>query len=62
MDEKAIRRAGYKRGMEDGMEAGKTLGEKNEKIKMAKRLKEMGMEVEKILEVTELSEEEIEEI
>ena len=74
MDEKAIRRAGYKRGMEDGMEAGraegmkegmetgKALGEKNEKIKMAKKLKEMGMKIEDIVKVTDLSEEEIEKI
>ena len=50
MDEKAIRRAGYK------------AGEKNQKIEIAKRLKEMGMKIEEIVKVTELSEEEIKEL
>ena len=54
MDEKAIRRAGYKRGME--------AGEKNQKIEIAKRLKEMGMKIEEIMKVTKLSEEEIKEL
>ena len=54
MDEKAIRRAGYKRGME--------AGEKNQKIEIAKRLKEMGMKIEEIVKVTDLSEEEIKEL
>ena len=50
MDEKAIRRAGYK------------AGEKNQKIEIAKRLKEMGMKIEEIVKVTDLSEEEIKEL
>ena len=54
MDEKAIRRAGYKRGME--------AGEKNQKIEIAKRLKEMGMKIEEIVKVTDLSEKEIKEL
>ena len=75
MDEKAIRKAGYVHGMEEGIEKGietgkvlgeksgiekgKVLGEKNEKIKIAKKLKEMEMSMEEIKEITGLSEEEI---
>ena len=40
----------------------KEIMEKNEKIKMAKKLKEMGMKIEDIVKVTDLSEEEIEKI
>ena len=47
MDEKAIRKAGYVHGMED------------EKIKIAKKLKEKGNSVDEIKEITGLSEEEI---
>ena len=53
-----IKRAGYKRGME----AGKELGEKNQKIEIAKKLKEMGMKTEDIEKATNLPKEEIEKL
>ena len=63
MDEKAIRKAGYVHGMEEGLEKGKALGEKSgyekAKIKIAKKLKEKGNSVDEIKEITGLSEEEI---
>ena len=54
MDEKAIRKAGYVHGMEDG--------EKNEKIKIAKNLKKLGIKIEDIALATNLTKEEIEKL
>ena len=58
MDEKAIRKAGYVHGMEAGIEK----GEKNEKIKIAKNLKKLGIKIEDIALATNLSEKEIKEL
>ena len=44
------------------MEAGKELGEKNQKIEIAKKLKEMGMKTEDIEKATNLPKEEIEKL
>ena len=75
MDEKSIRRAGYKRGMEaglkdrngetvkkNGIELGEKSGRLKEKINIAQKLKKLGMSVEEIMEVTKLSKEEIEKL
>ena len=58
MDEKAIRRKGYK----DGEKAGVEQGEKNKAIKIAKKLLEEGKNVEYIAELTGLEEKEIKEL
>ena len=71
MDEKAIRKAGYRRGMEKGLEDGKKIGieqgikqGKNEgkieeKLEIAKKMKEKGLGIEQIKEITGLNQEEI---
>ena len=58
LDEKAIRRKGY----QDGRSAGYEDGEKNQKISIAKKLKDKGMQLEEIAEVTGLELEEIKEL
>ena len=66
MDEKAIRKAGYVHGMEEGKALGEKSGiekgEKNEKIKIAKNLKKLGIKIEDIALATNLSEKEIKEL
>ena len=71
MDEKAISKAGYRRGMEKGLEDGKKIGieqgikqGKNEgkieeKLEIAKKMKEKGLGIEQIKEITGLNQEEI---
>ena len=58
MDEKAIRRKGYK----DGEKAGAERGEKNRAIKIAKKLIEEGKDTKYISELTGLEEKEIKEL
>ena len=55
MDEKAIRRAGYKEGIKKGIEEGKNKG----KIEIAKKLIAEGKDIKYISNLTELTEEEI---
>ena len=55
MDEHAIRKGGYLDGKEEGIEQGKT----EEKTEVAKRLLKMNLPIEQIIEITELTEEEI---
>ena len=78
MDEKEIYSTGYHKGEKSGYSKGEKLGyikgeqsgyskghlegEKNEKIKIAKILKEKGMSKEEISEITKLSIKEVEEI
>ena len=78
MDEKAIRKAGYRRGMEKGLEDGKKIGieqgieqgikqGKNEgkieeKLEIARKMKEKGLEVEQIKEIIGLNQEEIDKL
>ena len=50
---------GKKEGMELGKKEGLELGKKDEKIEIAKKLKKLKMPIEKISEITGLSEEEI---
>ena len=47
---------------EHGEEAGIAIGEKKEKIAVAKKLKEMKLSVEQIMQATELTREEIEKL
>ena len=50
---------GKKEGMELGKKEGLEQGKKDEKIEIAKKLKKLKMPIEKISEITGLSEEEI---
>ena len=54
MDEKAIRKAGYKKGVEEG--------KADEKLEIARKMKEKGLEVEQIKEITGLNQEEIDKL
>ena len=56
------KREGRREGMEEGIKEGRTEGVKQEKIKMAKKLLKLKMPIEQIIELTELSKEELEEI
>lgn len=51
-----------KEGKKEGLEEGKIEGEKNEKIKAARKLINLKMPIEQIMEITELSKEEIKQI
>ena len=50
----------WKLELKNGVEKGKLIGEKNQQIKIAKKLKEIGMQIEDIVKVTNLSKDEIE--
>ncbi|TCW36726.1 putative transposase/invertase (TIGR01784 family) [Thermohydrogenium kirishiense] len=56
--EKGIEK-GIKEGIEKGIEEGIKKGAKEEKIAIAKKLLKNGMPIDKIAEITELSEDEI---
>ena len=58
MDQQAIHDHGYDKGWESGIEE----GSKQEKIKIAKRLKEKGIDIKIIAEVSGLTKEEIEKL
>lgn len=51
---------GKKEGMAKGIEKGKKEGKKNEKIQTAKRMLKKGIDIQTIIEITELTKEEIE--
>ena len=53
---------GKKIGVKKGIEEGKKEGEKNKVIEIAKEMLKEGMEIEKIIKITGLTEEELEEI
>ncbi len=53
---------GRKEGEKIGREAGEKAGRKAEQLKIAKRLKEKGIEIAEIMDITELTKEEIEKI
>ena len=53
---------GEKLGLEKGEKLGKSLGLKEEKIRIAKKMIEKGNSLEDIIDITELTEKEIEEI
>ena len=56
------RQEGRKEGEKIGREAGEKAGRKAEQLKIAKRLKEKGIEIAEIMDITELTKEEIEKI
>ena len=49
-------------GREEGRTEGISIGEKNKKIEIAKKMKAKNMPIEEIMELTELSKEDIENI
>lgn len=53
---------GLKKGQEEGLKQGKKQGEKESKEKIAKKLLELNRSIEEIIEVTELTKEELEKI
>ena len=57
MDQKAIRQYGYEQGIEQGMKQGM-----KQILKIAKKLLEMNIPIEKVMEITNLTKEEIEQI
>ena len=62
MDQKAISAAGFDKGIEQGMQQGLKKGEKDTKFKIAKKLKEMKMSIDEIINITGLTKEEIEKL
>ena len=60
MDEREAEYTGYSNGLEDGIKQGIKQGARNKSIEMAKKMKEKGMNMKVIIEITELSKEEIE--
>ena len=59
MDKKAIEDAGFDKGLETGIQRGMKMGKEEEKIDIAKKMIEKNMEIKDIMELTDLTEEEI---
>lgn len=53
---------GIKKGIKEGRKEGREEGRKEEKVKIARQLLKIGMPIEQIIEITELSQKEIEKI
>ena len=62
MDEKAAERFGYNKGKEDGKKEGENLGYNKGKVELAKKMKEKNIEIDLIMEITNLSKAEIEKL
>lgn len=62
MDEKAIYAAGLDKGEMRGKEAGIKEGEKKKQLEVAKKMKTKNMDINTIIEITELTKEEIEKL
>ena len=62
MDSKAIEDYGYDKGLEEGIKQGIEQGLEQAKIEIAKRMLEQGKNIEEIIELTDLSKEDIEAI
>ena len=62
MDQHSFNEQAKREGRIEGRKEGKTEGKKEEKIKIAKKLLKLKMPIEQIIELTELSKEELEEI
>ena len=60
MDEKAIERFGRKAGREEGIKEGKKQGKEETLKETAKKMKEKGIDIQLIQEITNLTKEEIE--
>ena len=61
-DEIDMEQHGYERGMEEGLKQGKLEGEKTANLRNAKRMKQKGLDVDDIAEITGLSPKEIEKL
>ena len=61
-DSQAIEDYGFDRGLEQGRKQGIKQGEKDSKLKIAKKLLDLEMPIEEIVQITELTEEEIKNI
>ena len=63
MDQKAIEDAGYDKGLNEGIEKGKkegiSQGKKEKTLEIAKKMKEQGIDIETIKDITDLTIEEI---
>ena len=59
MDEKAAKRLAYEEGIESGVKDGIKQGKTQQKLEIAKRMKEKGIDIEYIKDITGLTEEEI---
>ena len=53
---------GIEQGMEQGIKEGREEGRKSEKIELAKKMKNKGFSIQEIIDITELSKEEVEKI
>ena len=62
LDQNAIRNSGFREGKEVGLQEGKQMGKKAEKIEIAKKLISLKMPIEQIIQITNLTEEEIKQI
>ena len=62
MDQEVQTRLAKEEGREEGRTEGISIGEKNKKIEIAKKMKAKNMPIEEIMELTELSKEDIENI
>ena len=62
MDQKAIEDAGYDKGLNEGIAEGMARGEKSKTIEIAKKMKEQGIDIETIKNITDLTIEEITEL
>ena len=62
MDQKAIADAGYDKGVNQGRKEGLEQGKQQEKLEIAKKLKEIKLPIEEIIDITGLSKEEIEKL
>ena len=62
MDEKAIKRLGYKEGLASGIKDGIKQGENQKTIEIAKRMKSENIDIVIIKRITGLTEEEIEKL
>ena len=58
-DQKAIEGAGYDKGLDEGIKKGIAQGKKDNTLELAKKMKEQGLDIEMIQKITNLTEEEI---
>jgi len=59
LDENSLKNDGIREGIEIGRKEGLRDGKKIEKLELAKKMKEKGIAIETIIEITELTKEEI---
>ena len=62
MDQNAVRAAGYDKGLQQGMQQGLQQGMHKNKLQIAKKMKEKNIKISDIIEITELTKEDIEKL